>query len=190
VDLVSETFTGRVSITNAAGIEVFAFDSASLLLTLLNASGATTVTLDGGTGDIRLSGADCAEEFDVDDHATVEPGSVLTIGTGGRLRACQRAYDRRVAGVVSGGGAFRPGVILDSRQGRNGTPVALSGKVYCKVDAGPAPVEVGDLLTTSGRAGYAMKAADSARAFGATLGKALQPLDAGTGLIPVLVALH
>ena len=31
---------------------------------------------------------------------------------------------------------------------------------------------------------------DPSRAFGATLGKALQPLGAGVGLIPILVALQ
>jgi hypothetical protein len=35
-----------------------------------------------------------------------------------------------------------------------------------------------------------MKATDPSRAFGATLGKALQPLGAGVGLIPILVALQ
>jgi len=68
--------------------------------------------------------------------------------------------------------------------------VALLGKVYCKVDATAAPVAVGDLLTTSDTPGYAMKATDPQRAFGAVLGKALQPLPAGSGLIPVLVALQ
>jgi len=37
---------------------------------------------------------------------------------------------------------------------------------------------------------HAMKARDPARAFGAVLGKALRPLQAGTGLIPILVALQ
>ena len=35
-----------------------------------------------------------------------------------------------------------------------------------------------------------MKATDPSRSFGATLGKALQPLGAGVGLIPILVALQ
>jgi hypothetical protein len=35
-----------------------------------------------------------------------------------------------------------------------------------------------------------MKASDPARAFGAVLGKALRPLDRGTGLIPIVVALQ
>jgi hypothetical protein len=45
------------------------------------------------------------------------------------------------------------------------------------------------MLTTSPTPGHAMKAADPARAAGAVLGKAMGDLDAGTGLIPVLVSL-
>jgi hypothetical protein len=69
-------------------------------------------------------------------------------------------------------------------------PVALVGKVYCKVDASYAPIRVGDLLTTSPTPGYAMKADDQNRAFGAVIGKALASLGSGTGLVPILVALQ
>ena len=64
------------------------------------------------------------------------------------------------------------------------------GKVYCKVDADHAPIKVGDLLTTASTPGHAMKATDALRAFGAVIGKALQPLQSGTGLVAVLVALQ
>ena len=69
-------------------------------------------------------------------------------------------------------------------------PIALSGKVYCKVDAEPSPIQIGDLLTTSETPGHAMKAEDPFKAFGAVLGKALRALGAGQGLIPILVALQ
>jgi len=62
--------------------------------------------------------------------------------------------------------------------------------VFCKVDASYSPIDRGDLLTTSETPGHAMKAADPRLAFGAILGKALRPLVAGRGLIPVLVALQ
>ena len=64
------------------------------------------------------------------------------------------------------------------------------GKVYCKVDADYASIEVGDLLTTSSTPGHAMKADDPFKTFGAVIGKALRPLKAGRGLIPILVALQ
>ena len=141
-------------------------------------------------GDIRLLGADTAEFFEADDASSIEGGTVLVIGEDGRLRACEDEYDRRVAGVVSGAGATRPAIILDQARAEVGVPLALSGKVHCKVDAEASPVEVGDLLTTSSSSGHAMKAADAARAFGSIIGKALAPMPRGQGVIPILVSLH
>jgi hypothetical protein len=69
-------------------------------------------------------------------------------------------------------------------------PVALIGKVTCKVDARYGSVEIGDLLTTSPTPGHAMKAVDYASAFGAVIGKALRPLSEGCDLVPILVALQ
>ena len=150
-----------------------------------------TIHLNGDEGDIILKNADCAEDFEIEDAAGLEPGTVLVIGEGSRLRMSQREYDKRVAGVISGAGNLKPGIILGRSQ-RSGTrlPVALMGRVFCKADDSNGSIEVGDLLTTSGVPGYAMKASDPMRAFGAVLGKALEPLTKGTDLIPVLVALQ
>jgi hypothetical protein len=46
------------------------------------------------------------------------------------------------------------------------------------------------MLTTSPRSGFAMKASDPARAFGAVIGKALAGLERGSGLLPMLVTLQ
>jgi hypothetical protein len=143
------------------------------------------------TGDIRLLNADCAEDFDIAGVETAEPGTVMVLGEEGALEPSDRAYDKRVAGVVSGAGGYRPGIVLDKQPAQgNRSPIALLGKVFCKVDAAPAPVEVGDLLTTSDTPGHAMKAGDPAKAFGSVIGKALRPLPGGKGLIPVLIALQ
>jgi hypothetical protein len=151
------------------------------------------------TGDIRLSGADCAEEFDTSGADKVEPGTVMVLSSSeGALEVSCKAYDKRVAGVVSGASGYKPGIVLDKQQqeeeiqstARRRMPVALMGKVYCKVDASSAPIEVGDLLTTSLTKGHAMKASDPIKAFGTVIGKALKPLREGRGLIPVLVALQ
>jgi hypothetical protein len=69
-------------------------------------------------------------------------------------------------------------------------PLALLGKAYCKVDAQYSAIEVGDLLTTSPTPGHAMKASDPLQAFGAVIGKALRPLSAGQGVVPILIALQ
>ena len=63
--------------------------------------------------DVLLDGADCAEEFDVDPDAA--PGSVLVVGPERRLQPCSQPYDTRVAGVVSGAGDLRPGIVLGRR---------------------------------------------------------------------------
>jgi hypothetical protein len=143
------------------------------------------------TGDIRLLNADCAEDFDIANDKDIEPGTVMVLGDEGALQPGASAYDKRAAGVISGAGDFKPGLILDKRPtGRLRQPVALMGKVFCKVDASYGAVEAGDLLTTSDTPGHAMKAADPARAFGAVVGKALRALPEGQGLIPILVSLQ
>jgi hypothetical protein len=107
------------------------------------------------------------------------------------LRPSQQAYDKKVMGVISGAGDYKPGIVLDKQQSsEHRGSVALGGKVYCKVDAHYASIEVGDLLTTSDTPGYAMKAADPLRACGSVIGKALRPLREGQRLIPILIALQ
>lgn len=143
------------------------------------------------TGDIRLANADCAEDFDVSGAVKVEPGTVMVLGNDGALSESQQAYDRRVAGVISGAGDYKPGIVLDKQQtSGNRQPIALMGKVFCKVDAQFGAIDVGDLLTTSSTPGHAMKTSDPLKAFGAVIGKALRPLREGQGLIPILIALQ
>jgi hypothetical protein len=145
-------------------------------------------------GDITLStvgGTDIAEDFDIRGIDGAVPGSVLVIDGPLSLATCTRPYDRRVAGVVSGAGDFKPGMILGRGVARRKqAPLALTGRAYCLVDANAASIELGDLLTTSTTPGHAMKASDPSKAFGAVLGKALAPLASGTALIPVLIALQ
>jgi hypothetical protein len=150
-------------------------------------------------GDVKVSGdivlvnaiaGDCAEDFDIDGAEAAEPGTVLVIGPDGRLMVSADAYDTRIAGVVSGAGELRPALVLqrfEAKQKR--APVALIGKVFCKADASSSPIKPGDLLTTSGTPGHAMKVLDRPRSLGAILGKALGALEIGRGLVPILVSL-
>jgi hypothetical protein len=144
------------------------------------------------TGDIILQSADCAEEFDISSSRITEPGTVMVITSSGELAPCEEAYDKRVAGVISGAGTYKPAMILD-RQPEATTqrmPVALVGKVFCKVDAQFGAIEVGDLLTTSSTPGHAMKVKDITCATGAIIGKALSCHYDGTDIIPILVCLQ
>ena len=156
----------------------------------LNCAGNLHLT--SNTGDITLANQDCAEDFEMLGAEEIDPGSVVVIDSEGVLKKSHKAYDRRVAGVISGAGDYKPGIVLGRQraQGEGKMPVALVGKVYCKVDAGYSPIEVGDLLTTSPTPGHAMKAQDQVKAFGAVIGKALHSLEVGQGLVPILVALQ
>jgi hypothetical protein len=161
---------------------------------LKDTSDKVQIHIDGQNGDIVLANADAAEDFEVADAAQLEPGTVMVIDPedpGGRLRPSETPYDRTVAGVLSGAGDLRPGIVLGRGPARsNRRPLALVGRVHCKVDARGAPIAVGDLLTTSSTPGHAMRASDPQRAFGAVIGKALRPLAEGCATIPILVALQ
>ena len=153
--------------------------------------GNVLVTGDITAHDVILSGGDCAEDFDIAGLEAVEAGTVTVIDKEGTLQPCQDAYDKKVTGVISGAGEYKPGVILGRQQSTSQRlPLALVGRVYCKVDAQFGAIEIGDLLTTSPTKGHAMKAAVPLKAFGAVIGKALRPLTAGRGLVPILVALQ
>lgn len=141
--------------------------------------------------DVVLLNADCAEDFTVVDPAAAEPGDVMVLAAAGKLAPCSAPYDRRAAGVLSGAGSYRPALVLDRREpAPDRMPLALVGKVYCKVDADHGPIAFGDLLTTSATPGHAMRASDRDRAFGAVIGKALADCPAGRAMIPILVALQ
>jgi hypothetical protein len=69
----------------------------------------------------------------------------MVINEEGALQQSQQAYDKRVAGVISGAGGLRPGIVLDKQQAPgNWMPIALLGKVYCKVDGLYGSIEIGD----------------------------------------------
>lgn len=136
-------------------------------------------------------GLDYAEAFDVTGLDRPTPGTVLVIDSEhpGQLVVSSSPYDSKVAGIVAGAGGTGSGVRLGV--GQYDTDVALAGRVYCNVDAGTEAIQPGDLLTTSARPGYAMKASDYGRTAGAILGKAMEPLAKGqSGLILVLVTLQ
>ncbi len=147
------------------------------------------------------AGADVAENYDVapatHNSTTIEPkpGMLVSIDPRevGKLIVSARASDRRVAGIISGAGDVKPGLVL----GQPGTvadgehPVANVGRVWCYADADAGgPIEAGDILTTSDTPGHAMRADDAARAPGATIGKAMSSLKQGKGLVLVLVSLQ
>lgn len=175
---------------------------------LRTGAGVETIRLDadyGLTGEGRVitsvleitGGSDLSEQFDIrssESDMAASPGMVVCIDPRhpGELVVSTRAYDPTVAGVISGAGGVKTGVLMAQAgsvsDGRH--PVALTGRVYCLADASYGPIRPGDLLTTSNTPGHAMKLTDHRRAFGAVIGKAMTALEEGQGLILILVSLQ
>jgi hypothetical protein len=161
------------------------------VISLQDERGVERITLDGGKGNIQLAGGDCAEIFRIATGYQPDPGTLMVIDGEEILKPCDQAYDWRVAGVISGAQGNSPGITLGKTSLQpEYNPLAVAGKVWCYADASYAPIQAGDLLTTSPTPGHAMKADDPSRAFGAVIGKALGNLSIGRGLLPVLVALQ
>jgi hypothetical protein len=211
VEVASELYAGDggdISVNNASGEERMELDGddgdGGAVIRLKNGAGTTTITLDADlSGDGRITtqelsitgGSDLSEKFDIQSLVQpVTPGALVCIDpmNPGKLTLSSKAYDRTVAGVVSGAGGVRTGMMMGQRGSlADGEyPVALTGRVYCRVNADPAPIQPGDLITTSDLPGHGMKVTDPARAHGAIIGKAMTGLDKGTGLVLVLVSLQ
>lgn len=135
-------------------------------------------TFEGGHGDL-------AELFYKSEN--LKGGDVVVIDQNKNLtlKKCHKAYDKTVAGIIS----TNPSQVLTGKvDEKDGVPLALVGHVKCKVTASNGPIEIGDLLTTSTIPGHAMKATEPK--IGTIIGKALEPLENGTGKIEVLVMLR
>ena len=202
VSVFTSALTETVEIVPTEGIG----DGAQIALR--NAAGQSTIVLDaefgaGGNGRITTEvlqitgGADLSEQFEVRSARggpQPSPGAVVCIDAEhlGQLALCSQAYQRTVAGVISGAGGLKPGLMM----GQGGThadgryPVALTGRVYVWADASNGAIAPGDLLTTSTTPGIAMKVTDYGLAQGAILGKAMSGLSHGQGLVLVLVTLQ
>jgi hypothetical protein len=144
--------------------------------------------------EIRGQGMDLAEGFKINSTMEVLPGMVVSMDPQrpGEMQLSTEPYDRKVAGIISGAGDLHPGILLGDQGERSEGyfPVALTGRVWCWVDASQNPVRVGDMLTTSAVPGHAMAVTQYEQAHGAVLGKAMTNLESGRGLVLVLVSLQ
>jgi hypothetical protein len=151
----------------------------------INAGGAITGTT------VNATYQDVAEWVPSTQKLSAGTVVVLDKSETNHVLASTRAYDTKVAGVVSDS----PGVILGVG-GEGKLKVATTGRVRVKVDATRSPVEVGDLLVTSEVEGVAMKSVEvdlggvKIHRPGTIIGKALEPLEKGTGEILVLLSLQ
>ncbi len=214
IDLDAESGSdggGDISLYNSLGKKTLqmdgdVLDTSKVLLYRSDGTGPVLqlrAEVGGPGGDSRVvtqvleitGGADLSEQFDVDtDEGPVEPGMVVSIDPShpGKLVLSKAPYDHRVAGIISGAGGVKPGMLMaQAGSVADGKyPVALTGRVYVRCDASHGPIQPGDLLTTSKTPGHAMKVTDHSRAHGAVLGKAMTSLEESTGLVLVLVNLQ
>ncbi|MDW8030977.1 MAG: S8 family peptidase [Candidatus Bipolaricaulota bacterium] len=135
-------------------------------------------------GSFIAGGADLAEYVRVSEE--VSPGDVLELDPDNpkSYRKARSAYSPLIAGVVSS----TPGVVLEAKRAPEGwAPLALMGRVPVKATTEGGPIRPGDLLTSSSKPGYAMRCANPQICEGALLGKALEELKTGEGVILVLL---
>jgi hypothetical protein len=139
--------------------------------------------------DTRICGVVCEV------HVDIQTGAVQNVLPPAELTAAPKKTSKRKtkaeASAPPPAPPEEPGVLDKTKVGLGqvGLMVTLGTFAYCKVDADIAPIEVGDLLTTSPTKGHAQKVLDPAKAVGAILGKALGSLKEGTGKIPIMVTL-
>ena len=169
-----------------------------------DSAGAATVVIDADSANeghiwtqvlTITGGSDLSENFDVNaEKDELQSGMIVSIDpkNPGELVLAREAYDAKVAGVISGAGGVKPGMLMSQKgsvaDGKH--PVALTGRVYCHVDASHGAIEPGDMITTSTTPGHGMKATSRDRAFGSIVGKAMTGLAEGKGLVLVLVNLQ
>ena len=124
------------------------------------------------------------------DPSHYEPGDVLVISDKFDRTVVQsrEPYSTSVMGVYSENPGFVGSTEVMSGQQGNEVAVAVIGIVPCKVSDENGPINRGDLLTTSGTPGHAMKSSEGKA--GAILGKALGSLENGTGVIDVFLNLQ
>jgi len=130
-------------------------------------------TLAGSFGqDVGLTGgADLAEYYTSDQ--ILEAGEVVGLDSSvvAGVQRTTQANQPTILGVV----ATEPGLILGTRL-ENSYPIALVGRVPVKVTTENGLIKAGDLITSSSKAGYGMKAAKA----GVVLGQALEDLSLET----------
>jgi len=142
-------------------------------------------------GNLAAKYQDLAEWVPATEQFSAGTVVVLDDTTPNQVTSSNTSYDTRVAGVVS----EQPGIALGEKSDTK-VLVATTGRVRVKVDASKAPIRIGDLLVTSDVRGTAMKSEPiliSGRrmhAPGTLVGKALEPLEKGTGIILVLLSLQ
>lgn len=165
-----------------------------MTISVPDANHNATITFNGTVegGIIHAQFQDIAEW--VPTPTPLPPGTVVILDPDhvNQVIPSKTAYDTTVAGVVS----TQPGIVL-GLGAETKVRVATMGRVRVNVDASRGPIRIGDLLVTSNTPGTAMKSEALEHGngvkdhrVGTIVGKALEPLQSGTGQILALLTLQ
>lgn len=126
----------------------------------------------------------------------VEPGDVVVIdfANENKVKKSSKQYDTSVAGIVS----TQPAMVIEGNrivamntnivQGKTTKPaIALAGRVPVKVTDENGMINAGDLITTSGITGHAMKCIKPIDCVGSILGVAMESQNNSIDKIMVMV---
>lgn len=187
-ELSVDTTLGTIRIHNgstAGGNVLTNIDAVQTLSNKTLASPAITGSITNagtsGTGNIGATGAtfntvfakattaqyaDLAEVYTSDQQ--YPGGTVVVFGGEAEVMQSHSSHDTRIAGVVS----TNPAYLMNSET--NGVPVALQGRVPCRV---LGPIEKGDRVVSSHIAGVAQRLEPTQYEPGCIIGKALESIE-------------
>lgn len=173
------SFATKFGISNAGVVTVYnnVLPSANVSYNL----GSTTAWWNLMYGkSVQAQYADLAENY-TSDHP-YEPGTVVVFGGEAEITVTTIDHDSAVAGVISTDPAYLMNAIAE------GLPVALQGRVPCRVQG---PVKKGQVLVTSTTPGVAQAIDNSKFVPGCVIGKALEAINTNNiETIEVVVGKH
>ena len=208
---VEGTHTGGEFIGTSFGIQAESDNFGGVFTCTASGSGTRAIYATGGeyagyfNGNVYVNGnvtatsySDIAEVYNLREENDIELGDVVVVDTdsSNTLRKSTMPYSRNVAGVISG--PEQAFIIMGKKENLpNDKPLALAGRVICKVTTENGSIKPGDLLVTSSIPGFAMKAepigeinGHSIYPYGCILGKALESFNGDEGEILILVCLE
>ena len=190
VDTANASFAYANLVVNSIGTDYITYATASAgLKSTANILPNANATYNLGSNTLRWNYiygvatsaqyADLAENYLADDE--YDPGTVLAFGGKREVKASDTDMDTRIAGVVS----TKPAHLMNGGlEGAHVTPVALMGRVPCKVTG---TIRKGDLMVSNGDGRARPVSVEEDPLMGSVIGKALENFDGDDGVIEVVV---
>ncbi len=195
-DVTGTTSGVQITVTGTADSVTHIVDEVQDLIFSVERSSGNVFAVGSFIG----NGADLAEYIHVSE--LVEPGDIVELDPSKPKQYRKaRAYSQSVSGVITTEPGFTIGNIREGLEPNaalagettlnpgisNRSLLALVGRVPVKATTQNGRIFAGDLLTVSGKAGYAMRCSEVKVCEGQMIGKALEGLEKGEGKILVLL---